>query len=85
MTDSAQGDSVVILFRGGRLPQWHQLDDEQRLDYERQHVDLMLSVSEQPRPDRHTRVPPADIPQQLGALLDHRIPGPSRCRGLDVG
>ena len=46
MTDSAQGDSVVILFRGGRLPQWHQLDDEQRLDYERQHVDLMLSVSE---------------------------------------
>ena len=46
MTSSAQGDSVVILFRGGRLPQWHQLDDEQRLDYERQHVDLMLSVSE---------------------------------------
>ena len=45
MTNSAQGDSVVILFRGGRLPQWHQLDDEQRLDYERQHVDLMLSVS----------------------------------------
>ena len=46
MTDSAQGDSVVILFRGGRLPQWHQLDDAQRRDYERLHVDLMLSVSE---------------------------------------
>ena len=24
-----------------------------------------------PQPDRHTRVPPADIPQQLGAVLDH--------------
>ena len=46
MTDSAQGDSVVILFRGGRLPQWHQLDEAQRRDYECQHVDLMLSVSE---------------------------------------
>ena len=46
MTGSAQGDSVVILFRGGRLPGWHQLDEAQRLDYERQHVDLMLSVSE---------------------------------------
>ena len=30
MTNPAQGDSVVILFRGGRLPQWHQLDEEQR-------------------------------------------------------
>ena len=46
MADSAQGASVVILFRGGRLPEWHQLDETQRRDYERQHVDLMLSVSE---------------------------------------
>ena len=46
MTSSAQGDSVVILFRGGRLPEWHRLDETQRRDYERQHVDLMLSVSE---------------------------------------
>ena len=46
MTNSAQGDRVVILFRGGRLPEWHQLDEAQRRDYERQHVDLMLSVSE---------------------------------------
>ncbi len=38
--------SVVILFRGGRLPEWHQLDQSQRIDFERQHVDLMLSVSE---------------------------------------
>ncbi len=45
MTNSA-GDSVVILFKGGRLPAWHQLEEAQRTDYERQHVDLMLSVSE---------------------------------------
>ena len=42
----AGDDSVVILFRGGRLPEWHQLDKARRTDYERQHVDLMLSVSE---------------------------------------
>ncbi len=46
MTDSVRGDSVVILFRGGRLPEWHQLDEAQRCDYEHQHVDLMLSVAE---------------------------------------
>ena len=39
-------DSVVVLFRGGRLPEWHLLDRAQRIDFERQHVDLMLSVSE---------------------------------------
>ena len=37
---------VFILFRGGRLPEWHQLDETRRTDYERLHVDLMLSVSE---------------------------------------
>ncbi len=42
----AGDDSVIILFRGGRLPEWHQLDKARRADYERQHVDLMLSVSE---------------------------------------
>ena len=43
---TARDDSVVVLFRGGRLPAWHQLEKDQRLDYERRHVDLMLSVSE---------------------------------------
>ncbi len=43
---TARDNSVVILFRGGRLPEWHQLEKDQRLDYERRHVDLMLSVSE---------------------------------------
>lgn len=41
-------ENVVILFRGGRLPEWHQLDEDRRTEYERRHVDLMLSVS-----DRH--------------------------------
>lgn len=45
---SEPGENVVILFRGGRLPEWHQLDEARRTDYERRHVDLMLSVS-----DRH--------------------------------
>ncbi|MXY47971.1 MAG: hypothetical protein F4Y38_01595 [Gemmatimonadetes bacterium] len=42
------GENVIILFRGGRLPEWHQLDEARRTDYERRHVDLMLSVA-----DRH--------------------------------
>ncbi len=41
-------ETVVILFRGGRLPEWHQLNEARRTDYERRHVDLMLSVA-----DRH--------------------------------
>ena len=46
MTSSSPSDSIVILFRGGRLPTWHLLDDARQTDYERLHVDLMLSVSE---------------------------------------
>lgn len=45
---SGPEDNVVILFRGGRLPEWHRLDQAQRIDFERRHVDLMLSVA-----DRH--------------------------------
>ena len=43
---TGQDESVVILFRGGRLPEWHLLDQAQRIDFERRHVDLMLAVSE---------------------------------------
>lgn len=43
-----QGENVVILFRGGRLPEWHRLGQTQRIDFERRHVDLMLSIA-----DRH--------------------------------
>ena len=42
---TARDDNIIILFRGGRLPQWHRLDKVRRDDYERRHVDLMLSVS----------------------------------------
>ena len=38
-------DTVVVLFKGGRLPSWHGLTSAQRDDYERTHVDLMLSVA----------------------------------------
>ena len=46
MTDTEAHNSIVILFKGGRLPTWHLLDDARQTDYERLHVDLMLSVSE---------------------------------------
>jgi hypothetical protein len=37
-------DSVVVLFKGGRLPSWHDLTPERRDAYEQEHVDLMLAV-----------------------------------------
>lgn len=43
---TGRDENVVILFRGGRLPEWHQLDETRRTDYERRHVDLMLSVAD---------------------------------------
>ena len=43
---SGPGETVVILFRGGRLPEWHRLEPAQRIDFERRHVDLMLSVAD---------------------------------------
>lgn len=42
MTDH---DPVVVLFKGGRLPAWHQLSDQERREFEQTHVDLMLSVA----------------------------------------
>ena len=38
-------ESVVVLFKGGRLPAWHKLTAEERRAYEQEHVDLMLSVA----------------------------------------
>lgn len=38
-------DSVVVLFKGGRLPAWHELTEEQRADYSAKHVELMLGVA----------------------------------------
>ena len=38
-------DSVVVLFKGGRLPSWHTLTKAQQDDYSRQHVELMLDVA----------------------------------------
>jgi hypothetical protein len=39
-------DSVFVLFKGGRLPSWHLLSDEERTAAEQNHIDLMLSVAE---------------------------------------
>jgi hypothetical protein len=40
-------NSIVILFKGGRLPSWHRLTDRQRDDFSQTHVDLMLTVADQ--------------------------------------
>ena len=41
----ASKESVVVLYKGGRLPSWEALSPEKRRDYEQKHVDLMLSVA----------------------------------------
>ena len=45
MSDDRGSDSVVVLFKGGRLPAWHDLSPETRDAYEQEHIDLMLSVA----------------------------------------
>ncbi len=44
MNPTGSESNIVVLFKGGRLPSWHRLTATQRTDYERQHVDLMLSI-----------------------------------------
>ena len=36
--------SIVVLYRGGRLPSWHQLRPDQQVAFQDEHVDLMLTV-----------------------------------------
>ncbi len=42
-------DSVVVLYKGGRLPTWNALTDQQREEYQQKHVDLMLEVASRHR------------------------------------
>ena len=42
---ASSGDSVVVLYKGGRLPSWDGLTADQQDSYSREHVDLMLSVA----------------------------------------
>ena len=46
---SVSRDSVVVLFKGGRLPTWHGLTPETQQSYSQQHVDLMLSIARKHR------------------------------------
>jgi hypothetical protein len=41
---SAGRDSVVILFKGGRLPEWPDLSQADRERFEQECVDLMRAV-----------------------------------------
>lgn len=45
-------DNIVILYKGGRLPSWYQLSEQQQSAYSQSHVDLMLSVAGQHRMQR---------------------------------
>ena len=42
-------ESVVVLFKGGRLPTWHRLSRKEQDAFSQEHVDLMLSVSQRYR------------------------------------
>ena len=33
-------DSIVVLYRGGRLPSWHQLSPDEQVAFQDEHVDL---------------------------------------------
>ncbi len=39
------GESVVVLYKGGRLPSWHRLSPEEQEAYQQEHVDLMLGIA----------------------------------------
>ena len=45
----AHNDSIVVLYKGGRLPAWDGLSPEEQRSYEQIHVDLMLSVAREHR------------------------------------
>ncbi len=40
-------DSIVILYKGGRLPSWGKLSEGERRIYSQEHVDLMLRVGKE--------------------------------------
>ena len=46
---ASDGNSVVVLYKGGRLPSWDGLTEDQKDTYSREHVDLMLSVAREHR------------------------------------
>jgi len=43
--DPQRDETVAVLFRGGRLPTWEDLDPAVRRAHEQEHVDLMLEVA----------------------------------------
>lgn len=44
-----QSESIVILFKGGRLASWYELSQDEQHDYAHLHVELMLSVARKHR------------------------------------
>lgn len=46
---TADKNSIVVLYKGGRIPAWEDLSNSQKHAYSQEHVDLMLSVATQHR------------------------------------
>jgi len=42
-----ENDSVVVLYKGGRLPSWDALSPQEQSAYQDAHVELMLSIAEE--------------------------------------
>jgi hypothetical protein len=45
----ADQDTVIVLLKGGRLPQWQDVPPDTRRAYEQEHVDLMLETAHRHR------------------------------------
>ena len=74
LTSSAE--SVVALFKGGRLQTWHTLTDAQQDDYSAQHVELMLGVAHEHGMMTLEGFKLHGAEAALGALLGARVPRP---------
>lgn len=45
-------ESIFILYKGGRLPNWHKLSTKEQDSYQQKHVNLMLSIAKKYRLQR---------------------------------
>ena len=78
-------DSVVVLFKGGRLQTWHRLTDAQRDDYSAQHVELMLGVAHEHGMMSLEGFKLLEPKQPWERFLGARVPNLRGCGGVDRG
>ena len=76
-------NSVVVLFKGGRLPTWHRVSRSDQKEYERIHVELMLEVVQKYDLIGIQGVQVARSSKIMGKILGDRIPHLRRCNRMD--